>query len=40
MRLETGFMFPFVIAGVLVLATVLLTMSMEDYAASRAPSMT
>jgi multidrug resistance protein len=35
-----GLGFPFVIAGVLVLATLLLTTSMEDYAASRAPSMT
>ena len=32
-----GFGFPFVIAGVLVLSTLLLTTSMEDYAASRAP---
>jgi hypothetical protein len=29
-----------VIAGVLVLGTLFLTTSMEDYAASRAPSMT
>jgi len=35
-----GLGFPFVIAGVLVLSTLLLTTSMEDYAASRAPSMT
>jgi MFS family permease len=35
-----GLGFPFVIAGVLVLATLLLTTSMEDYAATRAPSMT
>lgn len=35
-----GFGFPFVIAGVLVLSALLLTTSMEDYAASRAPSMT
>ena len=35
-----GFGFPFVVAGVLVLSTLLLTTSMEDYAASRAPSMT
>ncbi|MDQ6870532.1 MAG: MFS transporter [Gemmatimonadota bacterium] len=35
-----GLGFPFVIAGVLVLTTLLLTTSMEDYAASRAPSMT
>lgn len=35
-----GLGFPFVIAGVLVLSTLLLTTSMEDYAVSRAPSMT
>jgi multidrug resistance protein len=35
-----GLGFPFVIAGVLVLSTLLLTTSMEDYAAGRAPSMT
>jgi multidrug resistance protein len=35
-----GLGFPFVIAGVLVLSTLLLTTSMEEYAASRAPSMT
>jgi multidrug resistance protein len=35
-----GLGFPFVIAGVLVLSTLLLTTSMEDYAANRAPSMT
>jgi hypothetical protein len=35
-----GLGFPFVAAGVLVLGTLLLTMSMEDYAAGRAPSMT
>jgi multidrug resistance protein len=35
-----GLGFPFVIAGVLVLSTLLLTKSMEDYAAGRAPSMT
>ena len=35
-----GLGFPFVIAGVLVLTTLLLTTSMEEYAASRAPSMT
>ena len=35
-----GFGFPFVVAGVLVLSTLLLTTSMEDYAAGRAPSMT
>lgn len=35
-----GLGFPFVIAGVLVLSTLFLTTSMEDYAASRAPSMT
>ncbi len=35
-----GFGFPFVIAGVLVLGTLLLITSMEDYAAGRAPSMT
>jgi MFS family permease len=35
-----GLGFPFVIAGVLILSTLLLTTSMEDYAASRAPSMT
>src|SRR5256714_5950921 len=35
-----GLGFPFVIAGVLVLSTLLLTTSMEDYAASRATSMT
>jgi len=35
-----GLGFPFVVAGVLVLGTLLLTTSMEDYAASRAPSMT
>jgi multidrug resistance protein len=35
-----GLGFPFVIAGVLVLSTLLLTKSMEDYAAVRAPSMT
>jgi multidrug resistance protein len=35
-----GLGFPFVIAGVLVLGTLLLTTSMEDYAAGRAPSMT
>jgi multidrug resistance protein len=35
-----GLGFPFVIAGVLVLSALLLTTSMEDYAASRAPSMT
>ena len=35
-----GLGFPFVVAGVLVLGTLLLTTSMEDYAAIRAPSMT
>lgn len=35
-----GLGFPFVVAGVLVLATLLLTTSMEEYAESRAPSMT
>jgi MFS family permease len=35
-----GLGFPFVVAGVLVLSTLLLTTSMEDYAAGRAPSMT
>jgi MFS family permease len=35
-----GLGFPFVIAGVLVLSALLLTTSMEDYAAIRAPSMT
>jgi hypothetical protein len=35
-----GLGFPFVIAGVLVLSTLLLTTSMEDYAVSRTPSMT
>jgi hypothetical protein len=35
-----GLGFPFVVAGVLVLATLPLTASMEDYAAARAPSMT
>jgi multidrug resistance protein len=35
-----GLGFPFVVAGVLVLTTLLLTTSMEDYAATRAPSMT
>jgi MFS family permease len=35
-----GLGFPFVIAGILVLGTLLLTTSMEDYAATRAPSMT
>jgi multidrug resistance protein len=35
-----GLGFPFVIAGVLVLSTLLLTTSMEDYAAGRTPSMT
>jgi hypothetical protein len=34
-----GLGFPFVIAGVLVLATLALTTSMEDYAAVRTPSM-
>jgi MFS family permease len=35
-----GIGFPFVIAGVLVLATLLLTTSMEEYAPSRAASVT
>ena len=35
-----GLGFPFVIAGVLVLSTLLLTTSMEEYAPSRAPSVT
>jgi hypothetical protein len=35
-----GLGFPFVIAGVLVLATLTLTTSMEDYAVGSAPSMT
>jgi hypothetical protein len=35
-----GLGFPYVIAGVLVLATLSLTTSMEDYAVARAPSMT
>jgi multidrug resistance protein len=35
-----GLGFPFVIAGALVLGTLLLTTSMEDYAPTRAPSMT
>jgi multidrug resistance protein len=35
-----GLGFPFVIAGILVLGTLLLTTSMEDYAPTRAPSMT
>jgi multidrug resistance protein len=35
-----GLGFPFVVAGVLVLSTLILTTSMEDYAAGRAPSMT
>jgi multidrug resistance protein len=35
-----GLGFPFVIAGALVLGTLLLTTSMEDYALTRAPSMT
>jgi multidrug resistance protein len=35
-----GLGFPYVIAGVLVLATLPLTASMEDYAAARAPSVT
>ena len=35
-----GLGFPFVIAGMLVLSTLLLTTSMEEYAASRVPSMT
>jgi multidrug resistance protein len=35
-----GLGFPFVVAGVLVLATLPLTASMEDYAPTRAPSMT
>jgi len=35
-----GLGFPFVVAGMLVLSTLLLTTSMEDYAAGRAPSMT
>jgi multidrug resistance protein len=35
-----GLGFPFVVAGVLVLGTLLLTTSMEEYAPSRAPSVT
>jgi MFS family permease len=35
-----GLGFPFVLAGVLVLATLPLTASMEDYAATRTPSVT
>ena len=35
-----GLGFPFVLAGVLVLATLPLTASMEDYAATRIPSVT
>jgi multidrug resistance protein len=35
-----GLGFPFVVAGVLVLATLPLTASMEDYAAARTPSVT
>ena len=35
-----GLGFPFVIAGMLVLSTLVLTTSMEEYAASRVPSMT
>jgi MFS family permease len=35
-----GLGFPFVLAGVLVLATLPLTASMEDYAVARAPSIT
>jgi hypothetical protein len=35
-----GLGFPFVVAGVLVLSTLLLTTSMEDYAVTRAPSVT
>jgi hypothetical protein len=35
-----GLGFPFVLAGVLVLATLPLTASMEDYAAGRIPSVT
>jgi hypothetical protein len=34
------FGFPFIVAGILVLGTILLTTSMEDYALTRAPSMT
>jgi MFS family permease len=35
-----GLGFPFVVAGVLVLSTLLLTASMEDYAATRAAPVT
>jgi hypothetical protein len=35
-----GLGFPFIFAGVLVLGTLLLTSSMEDYAVVGAPSMT
>jgi hypothetical protein len=35
-----GFGFPFIVAGILVFGTLFLTTSMEEYALTRAPSMT